>query len=94
MRLIIQSPDGIDKEIQNVESISAFLSNGYPISILSNHAPLIAQISAGILKYKISKTDHTVPVSDSILIIQENLARILTTKTHIPKINHDILDNE
>ena len=84
MRVIIQSPDGIDKEIQNVESLSAFLSNGYPISILANHAPLIAQISAGILKYKISTTDHTIPVSDSILVVQDNLVRILTTKTHLP----------
>ncbi len=85
MRIIIQSPDGIDKEIQNVESISAFLSNGYPISILANHAPLIAQVSAGVLKYKISSTDHTIPISDSILAVQDNLVRILSIKTHLPE---------
>lgn len=84
MKVIIQSPYGIDKEIQNVESLSAFLSNGYPISILSNHAPLIGKISAGILKYKISTTDHTVLISDGILFVRDNLVRILTTKTHLP----------
>ncbi len=84
MRVIIQSPGGIDKEIQNVESLSASLSNGYPICILSNHAPLISQISAGVLKYKISKTAHTIPISDSILFVRDNLIRILTTKTHLP----------
>ena len=84
MRVIIQSPGGIDKEIQNVESISASLSSGYPICVLSNHAPLIAQISAGVIKYKISTTNHTIPVSDSILIVRDNLVRILTIKTHLP----------
>jgi len=84
MRVIIQAPGGIDKEIQNVESLSAFLSNGYPISILSNHAPLIAQISAGVLKYKISTTDHTFPISNGILFVRDNLVRILTSKTHLP----------
>lgn len=84
MRVIIQSPYGIDEEILNVESLSASLSNGYPISLLSNHAPLIAQISAGVLKYKISTTDHTIPVSDGILFVRDNLVRILTTKTHLP----------
>jgi len=84
MKVIIQSPYGIDKEILNVESLSASLSNGYPISILSNHAPLIGQISAGVLKYKISKIDHTIPVSDSILFVRDNLVRILTAKTHLP----------
>jgi len=92
MRVIIQSPGGIDKEIQNVDSFSASLSNGYPISILSNHAPLIAQISAGVLRYKISSTQHTIPVSDSILFVQDNLARILTTNTLLPDNSHGNLD--
>ncbi len=84
MRVLIQSPYGIDKEILNVESLSASLSNGYPISFLYNHAPLIAQISAGVLTYKISATDHTIPISESILFVRDNLIRILTTKKHLP----------
>jgi len=92
MRVIIQSPNGIDKEIQNVESINTFLSNGYPISILSNHAPLIAQISAGVLKYKISSTYHTIPLPDSILFVRDNLVRILTIKTLLKKNDQDSLD--
>jgi len=84
MRVIIQSPDGIDKEIQNVEFLSASLSNGYPISILTNHAPLIGQISAGNLKYKISAIGHTIPISDGILFVQNNLIKILTIKTNLP----------
>jgi len=92
MRVIIQSPGGIDKEIQNVESLSAFLSSGYPINILSNHAPLIAQISAGVLKYKISSTDHTIPLPDSILFVRDNLVTILTTKTPLKKKDHSNLD--
>ena len=92
MKVIIQSPGGIDKELQNVESLNAFLSNGYPISILSNHAPLIAQISAGVLKYKKSSTDHTIPLPDSILFVLDNLVRILTTKTHLKKNDQDNLD--
>lgn len=84
MRVIIQSPDGIDKEIQNVEFLRASLSNGYPISILPNHAPLIGQISAGVLKYRISAADHTLPISDSILFVQDNLIKILTIKTNLP----------
>jgi len=85
MRIIIQSPDGIDKEIQNVEFLRTSLSNGYPISILPNHAPLIGQISAGVLQYKISKIDHTIPISDSILFIRDNLVKILTIKTNLPE---------
>lgn len=84
MKVIIQSPDGIDKEIQNVEFLRASLSNGYPISILPNHAPLIGQISAGVLQYKISATDHTIPISDSILLVRDNLVKILTIKTNLP----------
>ncbi len=78
MRVIIQSPSGIDREIQNVEYLNAPLSNGYPISILPNHAPLIAQISAGILKYKTNKSDFSLPTSEGILCVQNNLIRILT----------------
>ena len=84
MKIIIQSPDGIDKEIQNVGFLRASLSNGYPISILPNHAPLIGQISAGVLQYKISAIDHTIPISDSILFVQDNLIKILTIKTNLP----------
>lgn len=84
MRVIIQSPDGIDKEIQNVEFLRASLSNGYPISILPNHAPLIGQISEGVLKYRISATDYTLPISDSILFVRDNLIKILTIKTNLP----------
>ena len=84
MRIIIQSPDEIDKEIQNVEFLKASLSNGYPISILPNHAPLIGQISAGFLQYKISAIDHTIPISDSILFVRDNLVKILTIKTYVP----------
>lgn len=84
MRIIIQSSDGIDKEIQNVEFLRASLSNGYPISVLPNHAPLIGQISAGVLKYKISAIDHTIPISDSILFVRDNLVKILTIKINLP----------
>lgn len=84
MRVIIQSINGVEKELQNVEFLGACLSNGYPISILPNHAPLIGQISAGVLKYKISAIDHTIPMSDGILFVRDNLIKILTIKTNLP----------
>jgi F0F1-type ATP synthase epsilon subunit len=84
MRIIIQSPTGVNNEIQDVESLRVILTNGYPISILSNHAPLMAQVSAGSLEYKRLKDAHTIPISDSIMIVKNNLIKILTINNMLP----------
>ncbi|MDO9546864.1 MAG: hypothetical protein Q7J07_08985 [Pelolinea sp.] len=84
MRIIIQSPTGINNEIQNVESLHIVLANGYPISILNNHAPLLARVSAGLLEYKRAKKVQTIPISDSIMVVQNNLIKILTVNKLLP----------
>ena len=85
MKIIIQSPTGIDNEIQDIESLRITLENGCPISILSNHAPLIARVSAGQLKYKKSTIKHTIPISDCILIVKNNLIKLLTLNSLLPE---------
>ena len=84
MRIIIQSPIGINNKIQDVESLRVILANGYPISILSNHAPLLARVSAGMLEYKRSNNENKIQISDSIMIVKNNLIKLLTVNNLLP----------
>ena len=86
MRMIIKSPTGISAEIQDVESVRVMLSNGYPISILTNHAPLIARGSAGILEYKKSNNKNTLHIFDSIMIVKNNIIKLLTVNQLLPEV--------
>lgn len=84
MKIIIQSPIGIEDEIQGVDSLRVRSNNGYPISILSNHAPLITQVSAGFIEYKRNKDAYTIPISDSVMIVNDNVIKILTANNLLP----------
>jgi F0F1-type ATP synthase epsilon subunit len=86
MRIIIKSSSGINTDIEDVDSIRVILSNGYPLSILSNHAPLIARVSAGTLEYKISNNKNLLPIFDSIMIVKNNIIKLLTVNHVLPKI--------
>ena len=77
MRLIVASPDGELLNISNVDWVNAILATGYPVSIYSNHAPLVALLSACNLKYRIEKSGFLKkPISAGILSVKDNLVRI------------------
>ena len=84
MRIIIQSPTGTNNVIQDVESLRVILADGRPISILSNHAPLLARVSAGILEYKKTNEKNTIQISDGVMIVNNNLIKLLTINNLLP----------
>lgn len=86
MRMVIQSPSGIDNEVSGVDSLRVVLINGQPISILNNHAPLLAQVSAGKLEYKQSNTTHSISISEAIMVVNNNIIKIFA-------LNHALLEN-
>ncbi len=85
MRLVIASPDRELLNVSNVDWVNTILSNGYPVSIYTNHAPLVALTSACNLKYRINDKVFEKPISVGILSVKDNLVRVWT--------DYDITEN-
>ena len=75
MDLIISTPE---KEVINQGSISFInitLSDGYPISVYPGHAPLIALLSEGIIKYQDGKGLNKISISEGLIKIDNDLVK-------------------
>lgn len=75
MQLIIASPDGEVLNVDQVDWINTKLSNGYPVSIYANHAPLVALTAASNMKYRIENKVFERQISAGILSVNQNLVR-------------------
>lgn len=77
MRLLITSPDGDLLDVKGVDWVNIHLSNGAPISIYTNHAPLVALHAACVLKYRIGNEVFEQPVAQGVLSISKNTVKCL-----------------
>ena len=89
MNVIIQSPTGIDKKLSEIESMTMQLSSGEYVSILTNHAPMVALLASGTLKYKKMQNEFSIPISESILYVKNNLVKIMTIANYSQDIGND-----
>lgn len=81
IQITIISPEGILQEINNAKAVHAILVDGSRITILPNHAPLIAQLKDSSIRVFTSNLEHTIPISDGILRLKENIISVLTSNT-------------
>ena len=75
MQLIIASPDGEILNVNLVDWINVIRSDGYPISIYANHAPLVALTTACHIKYRIENQVQQKWISAGILSVSDNVIR-------------------
>ena len=77
MRLLITSPDGHLLDVEGVDWVNIHLSDGAPISIYTNHAPLVAMHAACVLKYRINDEVFKQPITKGVLSISDNTVKCL-----------------
>ena len=78
IQVTIISPNGIMNEIKDAKAVHAVLVDGSRITILPNHAPLLAQLQDGIIQVITSKRTQVFPTSSGILRIKDNKISVLT----------------
>jgi F0F1-type ATP synthase epsilon subunit len=84
MRLLITSPDGDLLDVTGVDWVNVHLSDGAPISIYTNHAPLVALHAACVLKYRIEDEVIEQPVTRGVLSVSQNTVKCLVEGTSRP----------
>ncbi len=77
MRLLITSPEGDLLEENGVDWVNIHLADGAPISIYTNHAPLVALHAACTLKYRVKDEVFTQPITKGVLSISGNTVKCL-----------------
>ena len=75
MQLIIASPDGEVLKTDRVDWVNIIRSDGYPISIYANHAPLVTLTTACHIKYRIEGQVYQKWLSAGILSVADNVIR-------------------
>lgn len=79
LRVQVLSPGSGGLELEQVERLQVRLKDGSWLGIHPGHAPMIAAISDGELKFWKDNQDQTVSVKAGILTLSDNLVSILTT---------------
>ena len=77
MRLLITSPEGDLLDVNSVDWVNVHLSDGAPISIYANHAPLVALHAACVLKYRVKDEVFKQPITKGVLSISNNTVKCL-----------------
>ena len=72
MRLLITSPEGVLLDVDGVDWVNIHLVDGSPISIYTNHAPLVALHAQCVLKYRVADEVFEYPVTQGVLSISNN----------------------
>jgi F0F1-type ATP synthase epsilon subunit len=75
LQLIVASPDGEILNVSGVKWVNLKLSDGYPISIYPDHAPLIALTAACNLKYRVNEQIFEKQISKGVLSIANNIVK-------------------
>ena len=77
MRLIIASPDSALLDVSEVDWVNIRLADGSPISIYTNHAPLVALHAECSLKYRLNGQVFEQPITQGVLSITHNTVKCL-----------------
>lgn len=72
MKLQLRSPDKLLFEYENITSFSATLLDGRRITILQDHAPLLAVLQAGEIRIKTGYREEVLPIESCLLKMREN----------------------
>jgi len=70
--------------IKNITAVTVQLSNGKPLKILRNHAPIIAQLSEHTLTYTKNKGNFFIAMLDGFIFVEKN--KVLCVIEDLPKI--------
>ena len=75
-----------EKELlrQEVDEVQVPTTNGY-IGILPDHAPLLAQVGTGVLRYLADGTRKVIAVNGGYVEVRENLVRVLADTAETPE---------
>lgn len=74
MKLKIVSPEGIRFEGE-VESVS-FPGMGGSFDVLPNHAPLIAALQEGTVRYEVSGKNQKLPIQSGFVEVKDNVLTV------------------
>lgn len=72
MKFLLRSPDQVLLERDHIISFSATLLDERRITILQNHAPVLAVVKAGEIQLRDRKTEESLSIRQSILKFREN----------------------
>ena len=72
MKFLLRSPDQVLLERDHIISFSATLLDERRITILQNHAPVLAMIKAGEIQLRDRKTEESLSIQQSILKFRGN----------------------
>ena len=72
MRFQLKHPDRIIQDIQGIQSFTATLINGRRITLLNNHAPILAVLKEGKVRIKKDKELIELNIQRSILRMRNN----------------------
>lgn len=72
MKLQFRSPDRMLFEYENITSFSATLQDGHRITILQDHAPLLAILQAGEIRISTGYGEEVILIECCLLKMREN----------------------
>ena len=72
MKFLLRSPDQVLLERDHIISFSATLLDERRITILQNHAPVLAVVKAGEIQLRDRKTEESLSIQQSILKFRKN----------------------
>jgi F0F1-type ATP synthase epsilon subunit len=78
LTLKVFTPNGLIHEFKELFSINVPLANGYPLGIMSGHAPLIAGTAQGMIRYRSNDHNGELKFHAGILSIRDNMVIIFT----------------
>ena len=77
MRLLISNPNAILLDQNDVSWVHLRLADGKRISIYPHHAPLLARLSTGTLRYQVSGQQFEKEINQGILSIDRDFIKCL-----------------
>jgi F-type H+-transporting ATPase subunit epsilon len=79
LSLQIITPKGVILKKEGLSAVNLSLEAGYPIGIRPGHAPLLAVIKPGMIKFRSPGQEGQFEVNSGILRIRNNTITILTS---------------
>jgi len=79
LTLRIISPDGLILEKEELSAVNVMLQTNDPIGIHSGHAPLLAALKPGHVKYRKNDQEDSFEVDAGIVKVRDNTVLILTS---------------
>lgn len=77
LHLLVQSPEGIIYEKTGLLSVQVTLPDGL-IGIHPGHAPLIAEVAAGWVKYNDERGGGESEIQEGVMVVRNDMIQIIT----------------